>query len=261
MKDEEILASYTDTFTSHNMSDADPFENSATVFTLWFTKLTYPFIQPHFDACFAVVHSIASHYRPSVQKCGAACLYKLVSDAAPAQIRTISVPLLECLNKLVQIGHAEVLVEVVPVITRASPLIFAHGAVTEFHVLFANCLETWNREATDAATSFEWAKWFGEMISFLGMCAGRYMRAGLSIIDKRLRSCKQRLHILQYVGAVEAMCEAALPVIRANAAEILGILQKARANGAEFVDVAKPCGRVEGWLNRALKPPVFCESE
>jgi hypothetical protein len=259
MTELEILASYKDAFVSHEISDADPFEKSTKSFTPWFTKLTYPFIQPNFDACFAIVHSITSHYRPPVQKCGALCLFTLVTEAAPAQIRRVSASIRETLDKLVQIGHCEVLIEVLPVVAKATPILYDNASIPEFHTFFMNYLETWNRDATDATASFEYAKWFREMTPFLGMCAARYIRPTIAIVTKRLQYCNSRAHILQYLATIDALCHAAWPVIGANSPEVGAILKKARENGAEFPAVNEQCRGVEELLAGAPRPPVFPE--
>jgi hypothetical protein len=185
MSNEDTLASSKDAFRSHEIKDADAFEKSAIAFTSWFTKLNYIFIQPNFEACFQAVHSITSHYRPPVQRAGADCLYVLVKESAPAQIRRVSPQIRETLDKLVQIGHSEVLIELLPVIVKATPLLYENASIPTFHTFFMNCLETWSRDGTDTPASFEDAKWFREMVQFLGMCAARYARPALAIVAKR----------------------------------------------------------------------------
>jgi hypothetical protein len=259
MSDAEILESYKDAFNSTEIKDADTFEKSALSFTSWFTKLTYSFIQPHFDACFSHVHSIASHYRPPVQKAGANCIYVLIKEAAPAQIRRVSSQLRETLDKQVQIGHSEVLIDVLPVIAKATPILYENASLPAFHSFFMNYLETWNREATSTPASFEYAKWSGEIIPFMGMCAARYVRPIVSIVTKRLQYCKSKMHILQYLSAIEALARAAWPVIAANGREINAILAKAKENGAEFDGVEERCRGIRELLAQSSRPPVFPE--
>jgi hypothetical protein len=257
--DASILSSFHDKFNSHEISDADEVEKSAKSFTPWFETLTYRFIQPNFDECFRLAHLVASHFRPPVQKAGALCLYVLVKESAPAQIRRVAPTLRDTLDRLVQVGHADVLVDLLPVITKAAPLIYPDASCQEFHDFFMHYLETWSRDATTLAASFVFAKEFAQMMPFLGMCAARYIRPTLAVVARRLEHCKSRAHLVQNVAAILAMCRQAWPVIAPNAREIRAIIDKARANGEGNDDVEKECSDLADVLQRAPAPLVFPE--
>jgi hypothetical protein len=259
-EDAEILASFHDKFNSHEISDADEVEKSAKSFTPWFETLKYTFIQPNFDESFRLAHSVASHFRPPVQKAGALCLYVLIKEAAPAQIRRVAPTLRDTLDRLVQVGHSDVLVDLLPVITKAAPLIYSGPSCQEFHDFFMHYLETWSRDATTAVASFVFAKEFAQMTPFLGMCAARYIRPTLAVVARRLEHCKSRAHIVQNVASVLAMCRQAWPVVGPHAQEIRAIVDKAKENGEGNETVEKECSGLVEVLQRAPAPLVFPEN-
>jgi hypothetical protein len=97
------------------------------------------------------------------------------------------------------------------------------------------------------------------MMPFLGMCAARYVRASLAIVTKRMQYCESKMHILQYLAAVAALCETIWPVMAANAGEIEKIVAKARGNGAQFDEVERKCRAVEETIARSPPLLVFPE--
>ena len=231
MTDEEILAEFDGKFVSQEIKDADDFEANAKQFEAWFVKLHYDFIQPHFDKLWMLVRSIATHYRPPVQQLGSNCLYTLVKESAPAQIKKIAPQLREDLNKLVQVGHTEVMPDLVPVITKAVPFIYEDASSSEFHEFFMHYLETWGRDKTSEMAGYVFASQFGQIMPFLGMCAARYIRSSLSVIERRLKFLKSRNHIRQYLAAVQALCEQTWCVIGANETEVNAVVNMALENG------------------------------
>ena len=259
MTDEEILAEFDGKFESQEIKDADDFEANAKQFEPWFVKLRYDFIQPNFDKCWKIVESIATHYRPAIQQLGSNCLYTLVKEAAPAQIKKVAAKLRKDLDKLVQVGHSEAMPDLVPVITKAVPLIYDDASSNEFHEFFMHYLETWGRDKTSEMAGYVFASQFGQMMPFLGMCAARYIRPSLAVIEKRMRFMKSRNHIRQYLAGVRALCEQTWPVIGANASDVEKIVKMAQENG-EGDEVIKA---LEDAITEILgkcpsQPNVFC---
>jgi hypothetical protein len=255
--DPEILSSFDSKFQSQEIKDSDDFEKSAREFQTWFEPFKYDVIQPHFDPIFKVVHAIASHYRPIIQSIGSHCMFILIREAAPIQIHRVRSQIGQCLDKLVQIGHTEVLSELLPTLTKATPFVYDNPSQSEFHEFFMHYLETWGRDSTSKVAAFEYATEFAKMCPFLGMAASRYLRPALGVITKRMQYMESVTHISVFVNAVLALCQQCWPVISANAEEITRLVEIARGKGEGNAKIEGACQGIVELLKREAKPPVF----
>lgn len=257
MSDEEILASFAGKFDSAEINDADEFEKNAKKFEPWFKNLKYQFIQPNFDELWKMVIAIAMHYRPQNQAIGCNALYILIKEAAPAQIRRVGAKLRKSLDKLVQIGHPEVLPDLVRVITKAVPLIYEDASGDEFNQFFTHYLESWGRDKTSDMAAFVFATEFNRLMPFIGICAARYLCTSLAIIEKRIKFLTSRNHIRQFIAALESLCSQTWPVVTSNAADVERITAAAleKCDGDDLL--TKLAANIRTIINTPAAPPVF----
>ena len=213
-------------FDSEEIKDADSVESSSFQFRNWFVTLDYKIIQPHFDDFFNISLKIASHYRPPVQANGCDCLYIIATQGAPAQIKRVGSEIKKCTDKLVQVGHNEVMPSLMPLLSKCVPMTYENPSSDEFHEFFLHFLETWSRESITPVSSYSFSKTAIDLMEFIGLSISRYIKPILSIIMKRLAFNKSLAHTRRYAKVILEMSKQSFPVISTNIEEIRKIIGK-----------------------------------
>ncbi|KAK8893612.1 hypothetical protein M9Y10_022037 [Tritrichomonas musculus] len=256
--DIDTINSFSTKFESQEIKDADEFEKNAIQFRNLFVQLKYDTIQPNFDKFFKISIAIASHYRPIVQTNGCDCLYVLCDQAAPAQIKRISPQLRQSFDQLIQVGHAEVLPALLPVIERSVSIVYDENPSSKvFHDFFMHYLETWSRESTTAVASFTFSKNFSHLMPFLGLTASRYVKPTFAVISKRMSLTKSKSHVLEFLKDILALCEQIWPVVKTCDSEIKSIIEMSREIIKDDKDVNEICSKIEQILSDAPNTPQF----
>lgn len=255
--DKEKLNNYLAVFKSDDTNSADQFEKEAFAFRNEFVKLKYDVVQPDFDKYFKASFAIANHYRPAVQTVGCDCLSIIATEAAPAQIIQVGKDLVQSFDKLIQVAHNEVMPALLPILPLVVQYIFESPSSQEFHEFFMHYLETWQRDATDGTACYAFVSTFVELMPYLGLCAARYLRPAVAIINKRIRNTKSRAHILQNIAAINALCTQAWIVASTHSTEILSIVEYALENGQGNELIENQCESIKKILANPSEQPHF----
>ncbi|KAH0793842.1 hypothetical protein GPJ56_002264 [Histomonas meleagridis] len=149
-----------------------------------------------------------------------------------------------------------------PVISKAVPLIYENASTNEFHEFFTHFLETWSRESTTAVASYSFSVEISQILPFLGLCASRYIKIFLGIMTKRLMFSKSISHTAKFLIALRTLCEQTYPVIRANSKEINTLIEKAKEiakenDSGDKKRIYDECDRIEDILRNSPELPEF----
>ena len=228
--EEEKLKYFSSCFKSEEIKDAEKFANDAVDFRNWFVQFKFNEIQPRFDLLFQICMKVAMHYKPQCQQCGCDCLYILMKEAAPAQLAIKRKELQKCYDKLIQIGHDEVMPSVLPAATEKINIVYKNTADQAFHDFVLHYLETWIRESTTMQSAYIFAQNYQKVLKHAGMTGARYIEPSLEIIKKRMEKTKSKQHIKQYMECVKIMVEQCWPVISCVKQEIENLIKIALEN-------------------------------
>ena len=252
---EEKLKRFSNCFESEEIKDADKFEDDAVDFRNWFVDLKFNEIQPNFDVLFEICMKIAMHYRPKVQQCGSDCLYIMMKEAAPAQIAMKREDLQKTYDKLIQIGHNEVLPSVIPAVAEKIEIVFKNTSEKCFNDFMLHFLETWSREATTAETSYVFGQYYRKILQHMGMTSARYMEPSLKVIGKRIQQSKSKAHIKQYMSCIRVLVEQCRPVIASVKDEVMELVKTSLENTENAETVKEETQKIEELLATAQPEP------
>ena len=211
--EEEKLKYFSSCFDSEEIKDGEKFANDAVDFRNWFVNFKFNEIQPRFDLLFSICMKVALHYKPQCQQCGCDCLFVLLKEAAPAQLAIEREKLQKCFDKLIQIGHDEVMASCLPAATEKLDIIFKNTCDQTFNDFVLHYLETWQREATTAPTAYVFAQHYQKIMKHAGMGAARFIEPSFEVIKRRLKNISSKQHIKHYILCIRIICEQCWPVI------------------------------------------------
>lgn len=261
---ERKISEFSTRFDSEEIKDADSIEASSFEYRNWFVALDYRCVQPHFDDFFRIALKIAGHYRPPVQANGCDCLYVVAAQGAPAQVKRVAPEIRACADKLVQVGHSEVMPSLMPLVAHCAPLIFGDASGADFHAFFLHFLETWSRESTTAAASYAIAQAAVPLLRFAGLCTARYIGAITAIARRRLALSSSISHARRFAEVALCVCREAYPVIAARAEEVRAVAEQCRRVAAESGSsrseaalLDADCSEIERILADAPLPPAL----
>lgn len=249
---ESKLAEFDGCFDSEEIGDADKFEDKAVDFRNWFVDCKYTEVQKNFDQLYTIIMKITMHYRPKVQMCGCDCIYVLEKEAAPAQIAMKSIDLQKCFDKLVHIGHGEVMPSLLPAVTEKIEIVFKNTQDPIFHDFMMHFLETWTREDT---APLHFTLEFPKIIKHAGMAMSRYIITAMEIIPKRAKYAKTPKQVDQFTTCVRSLCGQCWPVLYPVKPMIKSYIEtvKPLANNNESFE--KQCKEIEEYLDKAPSMP------
>ncbi|EAY19065.1 hypothetical protein TVAG_247440 [Trichomonas vaginalis G3] len=250
---EAKLAEFEGCFDSEEIKDADKFEDKAVDFRNWFVECKYNEIQKNFDKLYTTIMKIAMHYRPKIQMCGCDCIYVLEKEAAPAQIAYKSKELQKSFDKLVQIGHGEVMPALLPAVTEKIDIVYKNTDEPAFHDFMMHFLETWTREDT---APYHFTIEFPKIIKHAGMAMSRYIITALEILTKRAKNAKTAAQFEQYTACVVALCEECSPIIITVKEMIEQFIEVSKELGSKSEKFPKQCEEIQKILSQAPSLPT-----
>jgi len=255
--DKDKLSFFSSCFESSEIKDADIFENNAVDFRNWFVSFDFREIQKEFDILFPITKKIATHYRPKVQSSGCDCLFIIVKESAPAQISRIRLDLHAIFDKLIQVGHSDVVPSLMPCITERIEIIYKNPSDSTFHDMVSHLMETWTRDSTSAAASFVISTEFQKIIRYMGLSSSRYIELIIDIVYSRAKNTKSRNHLLQFTFCISELVKQSWPVIRSVKAKIEQFIEKTLETVENHESINLECIEIRKLIDCSPVPPTL----
>ena len=255
--DEEKLQFYLNSLQSEEIKDADSIENNAIDFRNQFVEFQYQEIQIKFDIYFEIIQKISLHYRPKVQSSGCDCLYIILKEAAPSQILRNKEQFQKIFDKLIQVGHSDVMPSLLPALTEKLDLIYKNPENLQFSELFYHLLETWNRDSITNAANYIFIIELPKIINFLGFCLSKYIKLIIQIIVNKIKYLKSKNHLLQYSILIKEICLNCWIIIKDLENEINIIINLLEENSENFEQILIEINKIKEILNNSPKLPII----